>query len=75
MSDYREYRTEMERGIIDSIIDARIRMDITQAEVARRARKSVHFVRSVERGLNSPSIQNLEPVLNALNLTLKVEKK
>ncbi len=51
--------------------DLRIRLGLTQEDLADRAELSKGFISQVERDLTSPSIATLEQILECLGTTLK----
>lgn len=51
--------------------DLRIRLGLTQEDLADRAELSKGFISQVERDLTSPSIATLEDILECLGTTLK----
>lgn len=51
--------------------DLRVRLGLTQEDLADRAELSKGFISQVERGLTSPSIATLEELLECLGTTLK----
>ncbi|MCX7835619.1 MAG: helix-turn-helix domain-containing protein [bacterium] len=54
----------------ERIKDLRQAAELTQEELAERAGLSKGFISQVERGLSNLSIENLEAILAALNVTL-----
>jgi transcriptional regulator with XRE-family HTH domain len=48
----------------------RHRAELTQEELASRAEISVDFLSLIERGINSPSFENLDKLANALNIEI-----
>lgn len=48
--------------------DARVRKNLTQAEVAKRAGTNTNYYAKLERGEAVPSLKMLEKVLKALGL-------
>lgn len=55
----------------DKIKQLRIKMNLTQEELANRSELSKGFISQVERDLNSPSISTLVDILECLGTNLK----
>ena len=64
---------ELEFRIAKSIIEARIKMGITQKELARRLRTKQSVISRVETVKTTPTLSFLKRVAETLNTSLKVE--
>lgn len=59
------------RGLFGTRIrHLRLSEKLTQEQLAERARISVDFLSLIERGLNSPSFENLDSLARALRKTV-----
>lgn len=61
---------DLKEQIGERIKDLRQAAEMTQEELAERAELSKGFISQVERGLTNLSIENLDAILTALNVTL-----
>lgn len=71
-----EYRKEIIKQdlsfeIAESIIDARIKMGITQKEFAKRLKTKQSGVARLESGRNYPSLKTLEKIAEILGIKIK----
>ena len=73
-----EVKAEYERlkpryDLISAIIDARIKVGLTQEELAKRIGTKQSAIARLESGNVNPSISFLEKISHALGLTLKIQ--
>lgn len=64
---------ELEFRIAKSIIDARIKMGITQVELARRLNTKQSVISRLETVKSVPTISFLKRIAESLNTSLRVE--
>lgn len=64
---------EIERTIIQAIIEARKHSDLTQKELSERTGIAQGDISKIERGASNPSIKTLKRLAEGMGMTLKVE--
>ena len=72
MMNFTEEEIRQEMEIIQKIIDARKDENITQAELSKRSGVSQPVIARMEKGVNSPQLNTLIKILNALGRKLKI---
>lgn len=70
---YEELRPESE--YTNAILDGKIRLDLSQEELARRAGISKRKLTRIEMGQTSPTVETLRKIANALDKQLHIEFK
>jgi len=65
-----EIRQEM--AIIQAMIDARNEKEMTQAELSKKSGVSQPVIARMEKGVNSPQLNTLIKILNALGRKIKI---
>ena len=73
-----EYRAEYERlapefGLTQTLIEARLRAGLTQAELARRMNTTQSVIARLEGGHVLPSIRTLERIAQATGSHLRID--
>jgi len=67
-----EKEMAQERAIIQKIIDTRKSRKITQAELSRKSGVKQPVIARMEKGVNSPQLNTLIKILNALDCKIKI---
>ena len=67
-----EKEMAQERAIIQKIIDTRKSKKITQTELSRKSGVKQPVIARMEKGVNSPQLNTLIKILNALDCKIKI---
>jgi len=67
-----EKEMEQEMAIIQKIIDTRKSKKLTQAELSRKSGVRQPVIARMEKGVNSPQLNTLIKILNALDCKIKI---
>jgi len=67
-----EKEMAQERAIIQKIIDTRKSKKITQTELSRKSGVKQPVIARIEKGVNSPQLNTLIKILNALDCKIKI---
>ena len=67
-----EKEMKQEMAIIQKIIDTRKSKKITQAELSRKSGVKQPVIARMEKGVNSPQLNTLIKILNALDCKIKI---
>ena len=67
-----EQEMEQEMAIIQAIIDARKSKNLTQAELSKKSGVRQPVIARMEKGVNSPQLNTLIKILNALDCKIKI---
>lgn len=73
-----EFRREYEAmkpkfAIIQAMIDTRVKTGFTQEDLSSRSGVSQRVIRTLENGNGNPSLETLQKLAEAMNMTLKLE--
>jgi len=67
-----EKEIQQEMAIIQKIIDARKSKKLTQAELSKKSGVRQPVIARMEKGVNSPQLNTLIKILNALDCKIKI---
>ncbi|MCL2860665.1 MAG: helix-turn-helix transcriptional regulator [Oscillospiraceae bacterium] len=67
-----EEEMQQEMLIIQKIIDKRKSKNLTQAELSRKSGVKQPVIARIEKGVNSPQLNTLIKILNALDCKIKI---
>ena len=67
---YHEFEPELQ--VIRAMIDARVKNNMTQKELAERSGIDQSEISRLERGTRNPSIRLLQRIADAMNMDLKI---
>lgn len=70
----RRERDEVISGLTKEIRERRIKLDVSQVELAKAAGTSAVTINQFENGLTSPTLITLIPILTALGLKIELKK-
>jgi transcriptional regulator with XRE-family HTH domain len=60
--------TDFAQGVADAIVEARIRAELSQGDVARRAGTTQARISELERGIGNPTLDTVARVMAALGV-------
>ena len=66
-------KTEAEYNILRVVLDTRVRLNLTQHELAKRCGIDQSDLSKIERGVLNPSVKILKKIANGLGKKLKIE--
>ena len=65
--------SQSELNILRAVLDARIKLNMTQKELADRCQMDQADISKIERGILNPSVKQLKKIAKGLNKKLKIE--
>lgn len=66
-------KTEAEYNILRAVLDTRVRLNLTQQELAKRCGIDQSDLSKIERGVLNPSVKILKKIAKGLGKKLKIE--
>ena len=66
-------KTEAEYNILRVVLDTRVRLNLTQQELAKRCGIDQSDLSKIERGVLNPSVKILKKIAKGLGKKLKIE--